>query len=156
MADPKPSRLQNALYAWQKECARREAPDHPASRIMEALIGRPSITDASGERRPTTLADELELLRVWAVFECARARPLLEALSTFSLELPLHREAARLRVVTDLRNRHGLRASWMAMMQIETRDLHRAGWFEYARSAVRDWLAMVEAQVAERIDRGEG
>jgi hypothetical protein len=152
---PQPSRLQRALDAWQKDCARREPPDHPTHRVLEALMGQPSITDASGQRRFITPADELEHLRLWTVFECARCRPLLEALSTFSVEVDLHRTAALLRSVTDLRNRHGLRTSWMSTMQIETRDMHRAGWFEYARVAVRDWLGMVEAQVAERIDRGD-
>lgn len=154
---PKPSRLQRALDAWQKDCARREPPDHPAARVMEALMGQPSITDDRGQRRFSTPADELEHLRLWTVFECARARPLLEALSTFSVDgAPWRDEAMRLRIVTDLRNRHGLRTSWMAALDVEARDMHRAGWFEYARAAVRDWLAMVEAQVAERIDRGEG
>lgn len=159
--DAKPSRRDRAVAAYHDSCQRRELPDHPASRVLEMLMGRPSITEPEGGRRYRTLDDEFEHLRLWTVLEAAWHHPLLEACTRFSIEKafyeglpPVVRLHARILVPPR-------RPGWEARnsMQFDPRDIWRApsvdGWREYARQAVREWLRVTEQQLAEALDNGE-
>lgn len=156
---PKPTRVDRALKAWQASCERRALPDEPTNRMLEVFMGRRSVTDLDGSRRFITVDDELEHLRLWTVFEAAREHPLLELCAVFDIHKPLNNteRVVGLRARLDLRH-IPRRPEFVTELGIDRRDVMRSDpdeWLYAAQMAVREWLRATEFQIVEALDHGQ-
>jgi hypothetical protein len=151
----KPSRFERAEAAFMDSVRRRELPEHPASRVMEVMMGRPSVSEPDGGRRYRTLDDESEHLRLFTVYAAAKGHPLLEACTRFAVHknfLPGLPPSVRLQADISVPPRGG---GWRARntVNFDPREIDRyREWETASQMMVKQWLRDTELQLVEQLD----
>jgi hypothetical protein len=166
MAEPakNPTRLERAEAAFADSCKRREPPEDPQLRVLEGLMGRPSVTTPEGERRFLNVEDEFEHLRLWAVLYAASRHPLLEACSLFDVFRPMAFGPQLRRDVWQLRLRMrapvpGKQLDFTGAIELDPREIYQARpdvWFAAMQMTVQGWLTDAERKIANELDAHDG
>ncbi len=157
--DQKRTRLERAAEAF--EAAERERHDSPPD--LERCRGQlpdefvDQLKKVAALPRRYRLAEQMERLRIWAVYIAAREQPLLEALSTFTVErVALGRDwEMRCATVFPGHRQIGDNLRYVASWRLDPTVMMMPGdWEHYARTEIGIWLRIIEGELANRLVPG--
>lgn len=156
LAEQKKTRLERAAEAWAAAEREREASPPDLARLREAVgdeMGAKLHELASREPR-RSMAEEMEYLRLWLVYQAAKTAPLLEALSTFKAQRRIRGEwEMRCDTVFPGHRHIGDRLHWVAEFRLAPTMMMQAkgDWTHYALAELGEWLRVIERNLADAI-----
>lgn len=157
MTNAKKTRLERAAEAWEAAArARAGGPPPDLARLQQAVgdeMGR-KLHELASQPPRRSLADEMEYLRLWAVYVAARECPLFEALSIFHVRHGLRHEEWIIQCDTVFpgHSHIGDRHHWVASWMLDRTVLRMPGdWVPFAVQEVKEWLRLIERNLANEI-----